>query len=153
MKCSLHKTELVHPIFLIIFIGIGGLIGLGDSNLFEFWKKDFTELAPSLLIVLTSYFIINALNTSQVVAIKNAEIIKGIYCVPFGFLKANKRINISDIIEIEIKQNEIHFYEIIIESNSNSSFLIKSIANKISAEKELNRIKTKINSFAKKELR
>jgi len=143
----LHKTELVHPFFLLIFIGTGAFIGLADYDVFEFWKKDFIELLPSISIIFISFFILNALNTSLVVAIKNEEIIKGIFCIPFGFLKINERIKISDIIEVELRQNEKLYYEIIAESNSEKSLLIKSIANKIPAEKELNRIASEINTI------
>ena len=79
MKSVLNKNELVNPIFLLIFILIGGFVGLGDFELFEFWKKDLNELLLSFSLLLISYFILNALNTSKVVAIKNKEIIKGIY--------------------------------------------------------------------------
>ncbi|NQY05398.1 MAG: hypothetical protein HRT68_04115 [Flavobacteriaceae bacterium] len=108
---------------------------MGDFELFEIWKKDFEELLPSILLLLISYFILSALNTSNVVAIKKNEIIKGIYCLPFGFLKINERINISDIKEVELKQNEKLFYEIIAESNSKNSLLIKSIAKKSQRKK------------------
>jgi len=141
----LHKNELVNPIFLMIFILIGGFIGLGNFELFEFWKKDLNELLPSILLLLISYFILNALNTSEIVAIKRDEIVKGIYCMPFGFIKIKERINVSDIKDIQLKQNEKLFYEIIAESNNGNSLSIKSIANKIPAERELNKIKNKIN--------
>ena len=147
-----YKNELFHPIFLMISIGLGGFIGLGNFKLFEFLEKDFIELLPSIILVLISYFILNVLNTSHVVAIKNVEIIKGIYCLPFGFLKVNERINLSDIKNIELKQNEKLYYEIIAESNTNNPLIIKSIANKIPAKKELNRIKAEISTFANKEL-
>jgi hypothetical protein len=117
--------------------------------LFEFWKKDFTELLPSILLFILSYFILSTLNTSKVVAIKNGKILKGIYCAPFGFLKINNTINLSIIKKVELKQNEKLFYDIIVESNNNNFLLIKSIANKNPAEKELKRIKTEINPLAK----
>ncbi|QXP60837.1 hypothetical protein [Olleya sp. HaHaR_3_96] len=147
MTNILHKNELIHPIFLMILIGLGVFTGLPDFELFEFWKTDPIQLLPFLFRLLILYIILNALNTSQVLALKNGEIIKGIYCLPFGFLKVNESIPISDIKQIQLKQNKKLYYEIIAQTNTNSSLVIKAIANKIPAEKELIRIKTEISAF------
>ena len=141
----LYKTELVHPIFLMLFVAV--FSGLLNFSLFELKETNIIELLPTIIIVIASYFALNILNTSQVVAIKNSEIVKGIYCLPFGFLKIQKRIKISNIKDIKIKQNKKSFYEITAESSEGNSFVIKSIANKNPAEKERNRIKTEIKTF------
>lgn len=139
----LHKSELVHPIFIMLFIG--GFSGLLNYGVLEFWKTDLEKLLPAIIIVTASYLILSILNTLQVVAIHNNQIVKGLYCAPFGFLKIKDRINISDIKGITLTQQETLFYDIIAESKDSDDLLIKSIANKIPAEKELNLIKTEIN--------
>ena len=139
----LHKSELVHPIFIMLFIG--GFSGLLNYGVLEFWKTDLEKLLPAIIIVTASYLILSILNTLQVVAIHNNQIVKGLYCAPFGFLKIKDRINISDIKDITLTQQETLFYDIIAESKDSDDLLIKSIANKIPAEKELNLIKTEIN--------
>nr|WP_321225498.1 hypothetical protein [uncultured Psychroserpens sp.] len=148
MKRILHKNELVHPIFLGGFIGIGGFSVVSNLISVEFWKKDLYEILSAILIVLITYIVLNALNTSQVVALKNKKIVKGVYCAPFGFIKINNKINISDIKKIDMKQNEELFYEIIAESKDDNSLIIKSIANKIPALEELDKIKLEIDTFA-----
>mgnify|MGYP006999712475 FL=1 len=140
----LHKNQIIHPIFLMIFIGIWVFTELDNFGLSEFWNKDFNELWPSILYILIFHLI---LNTSKVVVIKKNEIIKGLYCLPFGFFKVRERMKISDINEIRLEQNEKLFYEVIVETNNKNVLLIKSIANKLPAEKELDRIKTEINSI------
>ena len=139
----LHKSELVHPIFIMLFIG--GFSGLLNYSVLEFWKTDLDKLLPAIIIVTASYLILSILNTLQVVAIHNNQIVKGLYCAPFGFLKIKDRINISDIKGITLTQQETLFYDIIAESKDSDDLLITSIANKIPAEKELNLIKTEIN--------
>ena len=139
----LHKSELVHPIFIMLFIG--GFSGLLNYGVLEFWKTDLEKLLPAIIIVTASYLILSILNTLQVVAIHNNQIVKGLYCAPFGFLKIKDRINISDIKGITLTQQETLFYDIIAESKDSDDLLITSIANKIPAEKELNLIKTEIN--------
>ena len=139
----LHKSELVHPIFIMLFIG--GFSGLLNYSALEFWKTDLDKLLPAIIIVIASYLILSILNTLQVVVIHNNQIVKGLYCAPFGFLKIKEKINVSDIKDITLTQQETLFYDIIAESKDSDDLLIKSIANKIPAEKELNLIKTEIN--------
>ena len=141
----LHKSELVHPIFIMLFIG--GFSGLLNYSVLEFWKTDLDKLLPAIIIVIASYLILSILNTLQVVVIHNNQIVKGLYCAPFGFLKIKEKINISDIKDITLTQQETLFYDITAESKDSDDLLIKSIANKIPAEKELNLIKTEINKI------
>lgn len=145
----LNKTELIHPIFLFLFIsvGVGSFVSLDSISLLEFNGKNFLELLPSILLVLISYFILNALHTSRIVAIKKQNIIKGIYCAPFGFVKIHKRIKLSEVNDIELKQNDKFFYDIIAQSNDDNYIVIKSIANKNPAEEELIHVKNKLKNI------
>lgn len=143
----LNKTELIHPIFIFIFIGIGSFVSLDYFSLLEFSGKNFTELLSSIVLILISYFILNALHTSRIVAIKKQALIKGIHCVPFGFVKINKRIKISEIKDIELQQNDKLFYDIIAQSNNSNYIVIKSIANKNPAEEEFIKIKNELKNI------
>ncbi|MCV2486877.1 hypothetical protein OD917_18245 [Flavobacterium sp. SH_e] len=130
---TLNREELIHPIFYLIFI-TAPIFGLSFDFLPDFSEK-----------VLLIYFVLIFFKISHSVKLKGNEIIDGIHLSPFGFLKIKKRMQLNDIKEFIIFKNEKKYCEIRAIS-SNDFLIIKTMANKIPAEEELNEIQTKINS-------
>jgi len=135
----LNKQELVHPIFYIIIIGV-----LSTPSILKVFSNSLEENIKLLLYLILLYIIYNLLQVSDCVDIKNGEIIRGIFVNHIGFLKVKNRILLKDISEIKLHRNEKKYLEIRALSKNEDFLIIKTIANKIPAEKELQEIILKI---------
>ncbi len=130
---TLNKEELIHPVFYLLFIS-APIIG----SCFDFHSNFFEK-------AIWAYFILIFFNVTHSVKLKGNEIISGIHISPFGFIKIKKRMRLNDIKELSIYKNEKKYCEI--RAISSDDFLIvKTIANRIPAEEELNEVQTKINA-------
>ena len=135
----LNKKELFHPIFYLIFIGISS--GLSIYEIFNNSLKENIKLIPFIIL---AYVIFQILNATECVDIKNGVIVSGIFINPIGFVKINNRILIKNISEFNIYQNEKKYFEIRAVTETKEFIIIKKLANKIPAEKELEEITQKI---------
>jgi hypothetical protein len=141
-KIILNKTELIHPISYMLFIGC-----FSTFSAFELYGKSYSEIINKIPWLILFYIIYQILNASKRVELKQMEIVEGIYINPFGFIKISNRILINDIREIGINQNSKKYFEIFAKSKEGKILKIKVIANKLPAEMELEIIKKKISNF------
>ncbi len=141
-KIILNKTELIHPISYLLFIGC-----FSTFSAFELYGKSYSEIINEIPWLILFYIIYQILNASKRVELKQMEIVEGIYINPFGFIKISNRILINDIREIGINQNSKKYFEIFAKSKEGKILKIKVIANKLPAEIELEIIKKEISNF------
>ncbi len=141
-KIILNKTELIHPISYLLFIGC-----FSTFSAFELYWKSYSEIINEIPWLILFYIIYQILNASKRVELKQMEIVEGIYINPFGFIKISNRILINDIREIGINQNSKKYFEIFAKSKEGKILKIKVIANKLPAEIELEIIKKEISNF------
>lgn len=130
---TLNREELIHPIFYLLFI---------TAPIFGIWFDFLTVLSERTLLF---FIVLNLFHLTHSVKLKGDEIISGTHIFPFGFIKIKKRIKLNDIKELIVYQNEKKYREIRA-ITSNDFLIIKTIANRIPAEKELEVIKSKIKS-------
>ena len=135
----LHSEELVHPIFFVIPILIG------NYALFDIFIFEDNSFVSGILSFVIGYLLYQVLKSSRSVNLKDDVITKGIYIFPFGYIKKEFQIPISNIDNLIIKQNEKLYYQILIQANDNSSYVLKSIPNKNPALKEMDRVKKVLN--------
>jgi hypothetical protein len=138
---ELNRKELFHPLFYLIFIAIGS-----SYSLYEIFKNNLKENIKLIPFIIFAYIIYQILDASESVKIKNAEIISGILINPIGFVKIKDRILIKDISEFTLYQNERKYFEIRAVTKSKEFLIIKTLANKIPAEKEMEEITKKIKN-------
>ncbi len=145
---TLNKIELVHPIFQMIFIGFS------VSNIYEFklFDSNFFELLHLISLLIFTYIIYQILNISKRVELRKNELTEGFYINPIGFIKVNNQISINEIIEININQNSKKYFDIFAKAKNGKIVIIKTIANKFPAKRELEIIKNEINSYQRKGL-
>jgi hypothetical protein len=141
-KITLNKTELLHPLIYLLFIG-----SFSTLSAFELIGKSYAEIISAIPWILLLYVIYQILNVSKRVVLKQKEIVEGIFINPIGFIKINNRMLITDIAEIGIKQNSKKYFEIFAKSKGGKIVHIKVIANKLPAEAELEIIKKEISTF------
>lgn len=134
---TLNKTELTHPIFYMLFTGIS------TFSAYELIGKSYSEIINAIPWLILFYIIYQILNLSKRVELKKNEIIEGIYINPIGFVKVNNRILIKDVIEIGMQQNSKKYFELFTKSKYDT-IIIKVIANKFPAERELQIVKNEI---------
>lgn len=141
---QLNKVELIHPIFNMFFIGALGAISFNAIP--DVFYRNYKENSITILTIILAYVIYNILNISRCVEIKKNEIIDGIFISPIGFVKINKKILLNDIKEIIIHKNSKKFSEIRAVCTNGNFLVIKTIANRIPAQEEMEKIISKINS-------
>ena len=147
-KITLSKTELIHPIIYLLFIGSSSTF-----TAYELIGKSYSEIINAIPWLILFYIIYQLLNLSKRVELKQNEIIEGIYINSIGFVKINNRILISDIAEIGIKQNTEKYFELFAKSKEGKILNIEVIANKLPAEKKLEIIKKEINKYQTENLK
>lgn len=136
----LNKKELIHPIFIILFIVI--VPGISFNSVSHIFHQGFQENLKLSVYAILFFLLYNILNISRSVEVKHNDIIDGIHIPIFGFVKIKNRIHLKDIKELVIHQNDKKYREIRAISNNGDFLIIKTIANKIPAEEELQKIKT-----------
>lgn len=139
---TLNKSELLHPVFYLLFVGC-----FSAFTTLELIGKSYSEITAAIPWLILFYIIHQILHVSKRVALKQNEIIDGVYINPFGFVKINNRIKITEIIDVGIAQNSKKYFEILAKSKEGQAIIIKVLANKYPAERELEHIKQEINKF------
>lgn len=138
----LDKRELIHPIFYLLFIGV-----LSTPSIVKIFHNTLEENLKLIPYLILFYIIFNLLQIAECVDVRNDEIVSGVYVNHIGFLKIKKRILLKDISEIKLHQNEKKYMEIRAFSRNDEFLIIKTIANRIPAEKELEEIILKIKKW------
>ncbi|MDC9723998.1 MAG: hypothetical protein PSN34_14675 [Urechidicola sp.] len=138
-KNLLYSEELVHPVFYVV------PILFGNYALYDLFIFEDNSVLSGLVSLVISYLFYQILISSRSVNLKDEIITKGIYIFPLGYIKKHYQIPISDIDDIIIKQNEKLYYQILIQSKDDTTYLLKSIPNKNPALKEMERIKKILN--------
>ncbi|MEN2399887.1 hypothetical protein GKZ90_0008875 [Flavobacterium sp. MC2016-06] len=138
----LNKQELVHPIFYLLLIGI--LVAIPSYSLLDLFQNNLNENLKLLSCVVITYIGYSILEISRCVDVKKNEIIDGIYMKLLGYAKIKNRMQLKDIKEFVIYKNEKKYSEIRAVSFNGEYLIVKTIANRLPAEKELEEIKAKI---------
>ncbi len=142
----LHKDDVVHPVFLLVILALIGILGLETFTISDFTEGfDLSKLIKAVITGYIIYLLVSIIHISKMVALKNGEIVKGIFYPPFGFVKIHRQRRIAEVKDLQIHQNEERAYEIIAQFNVGNPILIGAVPNRIPAEKKLEKIKTKIS--------
>jgi|GEM_PF-5962959 len=134
------KKEILHP--LVQWAG-QGLLAIGAAAV----------LPPDLPFPLTASFFFALLlgidfgKLSMLVRLDKTHITKRIYLKPFGFIATSFRIPVADIQEVTLRQNPDLYFEITAVTMKHDTFVLKTVANKVPAEMELEKIREALQSF------
>lgn len=141
MNIEIENKEFIRPGLLACLVCL--TFDIVIDNVFD---EKFNTYAKILIFFGLAFVCYYPLCFSKAVRIENSILKFGIYNTVFGFVKIKNQILLSEVTEVNMKQSDDKFFQIIVFSDNNQ-IVLKKIANRIPAEEELERLKLLIKKM------